>query len=227
MQLDTTHPDAAATRREIFARLCGELPPPVPDTPDTRAARDEDAMDAVDALHPADAFEARLAVRIVAMDSHAGDGLRAAGLADDDPEKIRRCRAQAASMARQSDAALRSLQRIQATREKQLAEQHPAAMERAGYWFKEIVLPDPAPSRAPAAARSDAELAPTQADIDAEAELYVVMYHDRAARIRAAGGLPARLDFGAPKPEIVAAIVGGTSPIFCALDQPALAAGGA
>ena len=96
-----------------------------------------------------------------------------------------------------------------------------------GYWFKEIVLPDPAPSRAPAAARSDAELAPTQADIDAEAELYVVMYHDRAARIRAAGGLPARLDFGAPKPEIVAAIVGGTSPIFCALDQPALAAGGA
>ena len=92
-------------------------------------------MDAVVALHPADAFEARLAVRIVAMDAHAGDCLRSAGLAVDDPEKIRRCRAQAASMARQADAALRSLQRIQATREKQMAEMHPAAMERAGYWF--------------------------------------------------------------------------------------------
>ena len=74
MPFDTTHPDTpAANRREIFARLCGELPPPVPDTPDLRAARDEDAMDAVVALHPADAFEARPAVRIVAMDSHAGD----------------------------------------------------------------------------------------------------------------------------------------------------------
>ena len=130
------HPEPpTANRREIFARLCGELPPPVPDTPDLRAARDEDSMDAVVALHPADAFEARLAVRIVAMDAHAGDCLRSAGLAVDDPEKIRRCRAQAASMARQADAALRSLQRIQATREKQMAEKHPAAMERAGYWF--------------------------------------------------------------------------------------------
>ena len=48
----------------------------------------------------------------------------------------------------------------------------------------------------------------------------VVMYPDRAGRFRAAGGLPARLDFGAPKPEIVAAIVRGTAPIFCAPTNP-------
>ena len=90
------------------------------------------------------------------MDAHAGDALRSAGLAVDDPKKIRRCRAQAASMARQADAALRSLLRIQAIREKQMAEKHPAAMERAGYWFKEIVLPDPAPPPR-AAVPSDAE----------------------------------------------------------------------
>jgi hypothetical protein len=196
----------AANRREIFARLCSELPPSVADTPDLRAKRDEDAMDAVAALHPDDAFEALLAVRIVAMDAHAGDSLRSAGLAVNDPMEVRRCRAQAASMARQADAALRSLLRIQAIREKQLAEKHPAAMERAGYWFKEIVLPDPAPPP-PAAARSDAEPERTEADIDAEAELYVVMYPDRAERIRAAGGLPARLDFGAPGPEIVARLL--------------------
>ena len=76
-------------------------------------------------------------------------------------------------------------------------------MERAGYWFKEIVLPDPAPPPS-AAAPSDVEPERTEADIDAEAELYVVMYRDRAERIRAAGGLPAHLDFGAPGPEIVA-----------------------
>jgi hypothetical protein len=36
-----------------------------------------------------------------------------------------------------------------------------------------------------------------------------VMYPDRAERIRAAGGLPARLDFGAPGPEIVARLLKG------------------
>ena len=150
MHPDTPDPDTlAANRREIFADSAAMLPPSVAETPDLRAKRDERAMAAVVALHPDDDFEARLALRIVAMDFHAGDCLRSAGLAVDDPEKIRRCRAQAASMARQSDAALRSLLRIQATREKQMAEKHPAAMERAGYWFKEIVPPDPAPNRPP------------------------------------------------------------------------------
>jgi hypothetical protein len=207
MHPDTPDPDTlAGSRREIFAELCGMLPPSVAATPDLRAKRDERAIAAVVALHPDDDFEARLALRIVAMDFHVGDALRSAGLAVDDPEKIRRCRAQAATMARQSDAALHSLLRIQATREKQMAEKHPAAMERAGYWFKEIVLPDPAPPPS-AGAPSDAEPERTEADIDAEAELYVVMYPDRAERIRAAGGLPAHLDFGAPGPEIVARIL--------------------
>ena len=60
-----------------------------------------------------------------------------------------------------------------------------------------------------AAAPSDAEPERTEADIDAEAELYVVMYPDRAERIRAAGGLPVLLDFGAPGPEIVAGLLRG------------------
>ena len=210
MPFDTPLPDATpASRCEIFARLCSELPPPVADTPDLRAKRDEDAMDAVEALHPGDAFEARLAVRIVALDAHVGDSLRSAGLAVDDPAAIRRCRAQATSMARQSDATLRSLLRIQAIREKQLTDKQPAAMERAGYWFKEIVAPDPAPPPPPTRAPSDVEPERTEADIDAEAELYVVMYPDRAERIREAGGLPARLDFGAPGPEIVARLLKG------------------
>jgi hypothetical protein len=168
-----------ANYREYFAELCRELPPVPDEDPEARAARQNSAMDAVVALHPDNAFEARLAVRIVSTDAHAADALRSAALAAGDPERVRQCRAQVASMARQSDAALRALLRIQATREKQEAAMHPAAMERAGYWFQEISVParDQTPAAAKSAAaqsaeaQSDGEPEPTQAGIDAEAEL--------------------------------------------------------
>ena len=64
MNPETSPPDApGSNHREFFALLCTMPPPPADDTPDTRAERDEGAMDAVVALHPDDAFEARLAVR--------------------------------------------------------------------------------------------------------------------------------------------------------------------
>lgn len=206
MHLDT--PDAnpsGANYREIFADLRTQLPPLPDEDPETRAKREQRAMDAVACLTPCDAFEARLAVRAVAADAHAADALRSAALGAGDPDKVRQCRAQAASMARQSDAALRALLRIHARREKLEAEMHPAAMEKAGYWFKSVVVPP-----APAAAETppdEAGLTPSQAGIAAEADLYANIYPDRVARIRAAGGLPARLDFGPPEPEIVAALL--------------------
>jgi hypothetical protein len=156
-------------------------------------------MDAVVALNPDNAFEARLAVRVVSTDAHAADALRSAALAADDPGEVLRCRAQAASMMRQSDAALRSLLRLQATREKQLAAMHPAAMGRAGYWFKEVSVQ--------ASPRPEEQTAEPVRDFAAEADMYAIMYPDRVARIRAAGGLPVKLDFGPPEPELVEAIV--------------------
>ena len=90
-------------------------------------------------------------------------------------------------MARQSDSALRTLLRMQATSDRQLAAMHPAAMERAGYWFREVSVPEPAASQAqadapqPAAPRSaEAQSGepwpvPAQAEIDAEAERYAVI----------------------------------------------------
>ena len=128
--------------RETYAYLCSQLPP-IDASPDAVAARDRGAMDAVVALNPYDAFEARLAARIVAMDAQAADSLRLAGLAVNDTAEMHRCRAQAVSMSRQSDATLRLLRRMQSDREKQEAALHPAAMERAGYWFKEISVPAP------------------------------------------------------------------------------------
>jgi hypothetical protein len=210
MPFDTppTNP-TGANYREYFAELCRELPPVPDEDLEARAARQNSAMDAVVALHPENAFETRLAVRIVSTDAHAADALRAAALAAGDAEKVRQCRAQAASMARQSDAALRALLRIQTSREKQEAASHPAAMARAGYWFKEVSVPAPDPDPGPSPTQTKSEPEP---DIDAEVRLYAALYPDRVARIREAGGLPPRLDFGPPEPEIVAALLRGVVP---------------
>jgi hypothetical protein len=213
MPFDTSPTTATgANYREYFAELCRELPPVPDEDPEARAARQNSAMDAVVALHPDNAFEARLAVRIVSTDAHAADALRSAALAAGDPERVRQCRAQAASMARQSDAALRALLRIQATREKQEAAMHPAAMGRAGYWFKEVSAPGPDRDPGLTPAQPKPEPKPAPPDIDAEARLYAALYPERVARIREAGGLPPRLDFGPPEPAIVAALLRGAVP---------------
>lgn len=216
--------------REVFANLCATLPPPVTDTPEARAARDETAMAAVAALHPADAFEALLAAQIVEADAHAKDCLRLAVQPGQDPEAARRCRAQASAMMRHMQSGLRALQRTQSMRETAEAAMHPAAMERAGYWLRDASAPLPAASPAQAEAPQPIVLQPADAPPDpdraeprfsdlTDAEQYAAVYPDRAARIRAHGGLPMRLDFGPPAPEVVDALVNGTSPILRALDH--------
>jgi hypothetical protein len=128
-------PDPLA--REIYAALCTSLPSPASATPEGRASRDERAMTAVAHYLPENAAEAELAAQIVAADFHAKDALRAAAaaLAVEDAPEARRCRAQAASMMRQMHAGVRTLQRMQAEREKAETAMRPAAMQRAGYWF--------------------------------------------------------------------------------------------
>jgi hypothetical protein len=105
----------------------------LPDLP-ASAARDADAMDAVAALHPTDALEVRLAVDIVAMETCGADSIALAGENRNDIVITMRCRAQASAMFRQMRALLREYRSMQAERDKAIAEMHPAAMERAGYW---------------------------------------------------------------------------------------------
>jgi len=202
--------------REVYAMLCADLPDPAEDGDEFRAARDKAAMQAVFALNPEDAFEARLARRIVAMDAWAADGLRLARLAANDSFEQRRCLAQATSMARQSDSTLRLLRRVQADRDKALAALRPPAAGRTGHWCGEVEVP-PAPAAADAAATPPFEAM-------TEAEQYVVIHPKRGRRIRAARGLPPDLDFGPPDQAIVDAIVHGTSPVMRALDHPEPAA---
>jgi hypothetical protein len=52
-----------------------------------------------------------------------------------------------------------------------------------------------------------------------EVEQYALIHPGRAALIRAERGLPAQFDFGPPEPDIVEALVHGTSPILRRLDE--------
>jgi hypothetical protein len=212
-------PDSIA--RGVLATLCASLPDALTDTPEARALRDEIAVASVAALHPTNAFEAKLAADIVMAEAHYADSLREAGEHRGDLAAASRCRALAMGMLRQMRGLLRDYQRMQAERDKALAAMHPAAMERAGWWFRDASVPlaeppAPAPAEPPEPAAQ-----PPAVDFAAltEAEQYALVYPDRARRIRAEGGLPARLDYGPPEPDIVQDLVNGTSPILRALEE--------
>jgi hypothetical protein len=91
--------------------------------------------------------------------------------------------------------------------------------------------PMPAPAAAPPQAQpSSPPRAPKQVkdaepffDLAAEAERYAIIYPRRAELIRRLGGLPYDCNFGPPEPELVRAIVTGTSPALRELDRPAVA----
>ena len=215
-------PDQLA--REIYADLCRDLPPPSPDTPEARAIRDERAMAAVAALIPENAFEAELAALIVAKAFHARHALRDASRPNLTVDALNNYRNQASRMDRDSQSGLRNLLRLQAVRYKAEDAARPAAMERAGYWFKDslemagrplpLLAPEPdddAPPPGEPPRRVLSQMDP--------AEQYAVLYPQRAALIRAYGGLPPNINFGAPEPDLVAAIVASTSPIMLELDQ--------
>jgi hypothetical protein len=86
------------------------------------------------------------------------------------------------TMMRQMHVALGKLERRQVTREKAEAEMQPAAMQRAGWWFREATVPaEPAPPPGPEPATPPQEFGALT-----EAEQYAVLYPERAARIRAA-----------------------------------------
>jgi hypothetical protein len=218
---------APAITYDVLQTLRTTLPPPANDTPGDLEARIETAMAVVVAYHPGDISEALLAAQIVAADAHAKDCFRLAIAPGADSDTVRRCRSQAASMARLMQSGLRSLQRTQAMREKQEAAMHPAAMERAGWWFRDASVAEPDSAVPPADAPEPARTAPTAvaaddepvADLAREAEAYAMIYPDRAALIREYGGLPARVTFGPPAPELVAAIVSGASPALLAADD--------
>ena len=216
-------PDRLA--REIYAELCGDLPPPSPDTPEARTARDERAMAAVAALIPENAFEAELATQIVAQVFHAKHALRDASRPNLTVDALNNHRNQASRMDRDSQSGVRNLLRVQAERRKAEDAARPAAMERAGYWYKDSLemagRPLPTLTTQPADDAPTPDEPPTSFSRWTPAEQFAAIYPQRAALIRAFGGLPPNIDFGAPEPDLVAAIVTSTSPMMLELDREA------
>lgn len=221
MRLLEVHPTLTpALAAEVIDNLRSLLPKPVADkdTDEARAAREQVAMSAVAALYPADTFEALLAAQIVAADAHAKECLRAASALDGvDDKRAMQCRAQANSMMRQMQSGYRALQRRQTQRDKDEAAHRPAAMEQAGYWWRDCSVPAEPPPPSPAAAPLP-EPATTMTGLS-EAELYATLHPERAADIRRARGVPPGAKYGPPEPELTEAIVTSTSPILLALDQ--------
>ena len=94
------------------------LPPPPGDSPDDLARRDHAAIARIAALHPANAAEADLAGLFVIASAQCEDCLRRAQQPGISADWAMTCRAQANSMMRQAQSALRLLLRLQAARQK-------------------------------------------------------------------------------------------------------------
>ena len=177
--------------------------PAVSDTPEDHARRDNAAIAHVACLHPANADEADMAALCIAAGAQAMDCLRLARQYHGDPAFILKCTAQAASMLRQARAMRSLLLRLQTERRKRTAALAPREAPRTA-----------AAAPAPAAPRPAAP-----ADVAAAADRYARSHRKRAALIRALGRLPDKLDFGPLSPELVTAIVTGTSPVLRSLDK--------
>jgi hypothetical protein len=180
-----------AIARHTVFLLMESLPPPLTDAPEERAARDEAAIASLAVLNPVDAFEARLAARAVAADARATECLRLASVPKLHPDRVDQCLRQANAMMRASEAALRSLRAMQAAREKAAVAAQPA----------------PVPAETPAR------------DIAAEADAFARRRPKDAGLIRRLHRLPD--DLAPISPDVVQAIIAGTSPVLRALDHAA------
>jgi hypothetical protein len=202
---------------QVIHTICGSLPPPVTNSPEDRARRDNAAIAQIACLLPANADEANIAAQYVAASAQALDCLRLARAYPSDEILAMKCTAQAASMMRQARGARSLLMRVQAQREKREADN--ASLDRAN-WTEHCAIGLMADALGRTAPEPMAE--PPQADIAAEADQYVIRHRKRAALIRSLGRLPDKLDFGPLSPELVRAIVTGTS--LQSLDTKAMAA---
>ena len=228
------HPDLALQLpADVYYRvvhdLRAHLPPPEPDTPEEVARRDNAAIAKVAALLPVTAAEADLARQAVSASTYAADCLRLARQHRNDPKPYLQSVAQSASQQRQSMRALTLLQRMQAERRRQDADD---AIAGKNSWIEHIALdymaraldrppltppatPEPSP---PASPPTPAEPAEPQPDPVAEADFYAKLHPRRAAEIRRLGGLPSPCTFGPPDEPLLRQLIHGQTPTLLALD---------
>jgi hypothetical protein len=217
------------TYYQIVHTLRTVMPPPVADTPDDHARRDRAIIAHVASLLPVGAEEAHLAARYVAADAHAMDCIRLARRYEEsDTARATKCTSQSASMMREARSLRAQLHRAQAAREQR--DEDPTTSETAAQIQQNVlsVMVNVPPNPSPVPAREAAPPPPvpqpatsetTRCDPVAEAERYALHHRKRAALIRRLRRMPEKTDIGWVAPEIVQALITGTTPILQELDQ--------
>jgi hypothetical protein len=215
---------------QLVHSLRALLPPPVTGTPEDEARRDNAAIAQVACLLPASPAEATLGAQFVAAHAHAADCLRFARKFENDGAFFLKFTAQAASMMRQSQGAMRTLLRLQAARQKietdATAAGRAAWTEHCAAEYMAQALPGGRPASMPPPPPPPPEPTPESAQDDepvidpiVAAEEYAQIYPERAALIRRAGGVPDNVSFGAPEAWLARALVTGRTPTLLALDR--------
>ena len=208
MSDSTTHQDDFTRTRDgyffLVDILSSTLPEPPDETSEARHQRMQAAIASVAGLCPVGLAEARLAARYVAADDHASDCLRLVNELHHDLAMQIKCRAQSIAMARQSESALKTLLRLQATRLTRDAKPETAA---AAEWAEHIATQ--ALTAARTARSRETDPSPQEDTEPSEVQLYEAMYPERAALIRRHGGVPANVSFGPPEEELVQALLAG------------------
>ncbi len=221
---------AGTAYRQLYLTLTACLPPPPDDTPESLYDRNEAAIARTAALCPVTAAEAVFAAQAIAAAAHAEECMRLANAADMPLAMGLKCTAQATSMMRQSQSAVRTLQNMQAIRikrDKEMAAaeaaavaEHIAGSSMAAQPKQTIATPDQPPQPEPAPApEADAYAAATETPERTDEELYAILHPRRAAAIRRHGGMPPGASFAPPDDALVQALLTSRSPVVRAVDS--------
>jgi hypothetical protein len=192
---------SAIAKYEFYVELGNSMPPPVLDKLEYRERRLTTVIETFETLHPGDAYEARLAVKVVLCGVHVVECLRLAGVYREDFAKATRCRAQAASLMREERAAARMLAQEQKLRR---AGASVAEASASAAPARPAVASAPLPAAAPEAPPPQAQAtaaAPQPAPVPPPAPLRPAVTRAappvQAASARAASAAP-------PSPEAIA-----------------------
>ncbi len=216
---------------EYYDELARSLPAPIPENPELRHRRLSTAIETFQALRPGDAYEGRLAVRIVLCGAFAVECLYEASIYREDFSKRSRCRSQANSFQREERAAMHILVREQKERLKMegvagSAQPRPA-MTAGPAPSAELQATPPRPTAAQAAPQPEAagSARPPSPEAIVQAEDFAVEECVAAAQIRRDGGVTpdSKAHFHAvtfpADPAVIDALVRGTSDLLASLDE--------
>lgn len=213
-----------STYQHLMQMLRSALPSPGGETPSSLAHRDNAAIAEVAAMLPGNADEAALAAQCVLARAYAAESFRLAEAHPNDPSLAAKCHDRGGRMLREARATRTLLLRLQAERHKR--EANADATDQAAWTehcaiglMAQAVSDAPAHGESPPSPTPEPALDQPPSDLATEAEQYAIIYPRRAALIRSLGRLPDNPDFGPPAPELVHAIVTGTSPAMRALDM--------